>query len=100
MTQCKAKMNAKKTTDGRYQLSTVVLERNHVMSQSKSKHIACHKELSSWSKKIKMMDKAGISLTKNYKIIVVETGGYENITLKENECRNHINKVRNELHGE
>ncbi|XP_018821598.2 putative protein FAR1-RELATED SEQUENCE 10 [Juglans regia] len=100
-TGCKAKINVKQIADARYQLSNVVIEHNDAVSPSMSRHIACHKKLSSWSKKrIEMMDKAGIRSAKNYKAILVEGGGYENLTFGEKECRNHINKICNKLLGE
>jgi hypothetical protein len=46
------------------------------------------------------MDKAGVRLSKIYKALVEEAGGYENIPFREKDCRNYINKVRNELLGE
>jgi zinc finger SWIM domain-containing protein 3 len=46
------------------------------------------------------MDKVGVRPTKNYKALVVEAGGHENLSFGEKDCRNYINKVRNELLGE
>lgn len=50
-TNCKAKLNAKQTVNERYKLSTIILEYNHVVSPSMTRHNACHKKLTSWSKK-------------------------------------------------
>lgn len=47
-----------------------------------------------------MMDKAGVHSTKNYYIMVIEVGGYQNLTFREKEYQKHIKKVRNELLGE
>lgn len=42
---CKAKINAKLCGDGRFTLSIVVLEHNHVVSQSKARYFPRHKKL-------------------------------------------------------
>jgi len=48
---CKAKINAKLTNDGRFTLSTVVLEHTHVVSPSKTRYFTCHKKLDAHVKK-------------------------------------------------
>jgi hypothetical protein len=100
---CKAKINAKLTNDGRFTLSIVMLEHTHVLSPSKARYFICHKKLDSHvkkKKKILVMDKVRVRLSKNYKALVVEAGGLENLSFGEKDCRNYINKVRNELLGE
>jgi hypothetical protein len=99
---CKAKINVKLTNDGRFTLSIVVLEYTHVVSPSKTRYFTCHKKLDAHVKKknLIIMDKAGVRPSKNFKALVVEAGGHENLSFGEKDCRNYINKVRNELLGE
>ncbi|XP_059458326.1 protein FAR1-RELATED SEQUENCE 4-like [Corylus avellana] len=98
---CKAKINAKLSEYGRFTLSSVVLEHTHVVSPSKEKYYRCHKKLNSRVKrKLVQLDDAGVHLSKNYKALTIEVGGYENLPFGEKDCRNYINKVRNELLGE
>lgn len=44
-------------------------------------------------------DKAGIRPRNNFKSLLVEMGGYENLQFGEKDARNYINNVRNELLG-
>jgi hypothetical protein len=95
---CKAEINAKVSLDGRFTLSRVVLEYTHVVSPSKAKYFRCHKKLNSHVKrKIEQLDDAGVRLSKNYKALAIEAGGYENLPFGEKDVRNYINKVRNEF---
>jgi len=81
-------------------LSTVKLEHTHVVSPSKARYFSCHKKLDSHVKrKLEVMDKAGVRSSKNYKALAIEAGGYENLSFGEKDCRNYINKVKNELLG-
>ncbi|XP_062147753.1 uncharacterized protein LOC133856714 [Alnus glutinosa] len=97
----KAKINAKLYYDGRFTLSTVVLEHTHAVSPSKARYFTCHKKLDARVKRrLEVMDKAGVRPSKNYKAFAIEAGGYKNLSFGEKDCRNYINKVRNELLGE
>jgi hypothetical protein len=99
--ECKAKINAKLSEDGRFKLSKVLLEHNHVVSPSKAKYFRCHKKLNAHVKrKLEQLDDAGVRMSKSYKALAIEAGGYENLSFGEKDCRNYINKVRNELLGE
>jgi hypothetical protein len=98
---CKAKINAKLDYDGRFTLSTIVLEHTHAVSPSKARYFTCHKKLDARVKRrLEVMDKAGVRPSKNYKALAIEAGGYENLSFEEKDCRNYINKVKNELLGE
>ena len=98
---CKAKINAKVSLDGRFTLSSVVLEHTHVVSPSKAKYFKCHKKLNFRVKrKLEQLDDAGVRRSKNYEALAIEAGGYENLPFGEKDVRNYINKVRNELLGE
>jgi hypothetical protein len=98
---CKAKINAKLDYDGRFTLSTVVLEHTHAVSPSKARYFTCHKKLDACVKRrLEVMDKAGVRPSKNYKVLAIEAGGYENLSFGEKDCRNYNNKVKNELLGE
>jgi hypothetical protein len=99
--ECKAKINAKLSENGRFKLSKVLLEHNHVVSPSKAKYFRCHKKLNAHVKrKLEQLDDAGVRMSKSYKALAIEAGGYKNLSFGENNCRNYINKVRNELLGE
>ncbi|XP_059455779.1 protein FAR1-RELATED SEQUENCE 5-like [Corylus avellana] len=98
---CKAKINAKLSEDGRFKLSSIVLEHTHVVSPSKAKYFRCHKKLNARVKrKPEQLNEAGVRMSKNYKAPAIEVVGYENLPFGEKDCRNYINKVMNELLGE
>jgi hypothetical protein len=81
---CKAKINAKVSLDGRFTLSSVMLEHTHVVSPSKAKYFRCHKRLNSHVKrKIEQLDDAGVRPNKNYKALAIEADGYENFPFEE-----------------
>jgi hypothetical protein len=98
---CKVKINAKLNQAGRFTLSYVVLEQTHDVSLGKALYFTCHKKLNACVKRrLQVMDKVGVRFSKKYKAFVVEACGYENLPFGEKDCRNYINKVRNELLGE
>jgi hypothetical protein len=98
---CKENINANISLDGRFTLSSVVLERTYVVSSSKAKYFRCHKKLNSHVKrKIEQLDDAGFRQNKNYKSLAIEADGFENLPFEEKDVRNYINKVMNELLGE
>ena len=43
--------------------------------------------------KLEVNDIVGISMHKSYNLAVVETGGYENASFVEMDCRNYIDKI-------
>lgn len=45
-------------------------------------------------RKLEVDDLDGILLHKSYNSVVVEAGGYENITCNEKDCQNYIKQVR------
>jgi len=45
-------------------------------------------------KRLELNDWAGICLNKNFNSLVVEKGGYEQLTFGEKDCRNYIEKAR------
>lgn len=51
-------------------------------------------------KKLLLNDKAGIRMHKNYYTLVVEAGGYENVSFEEKDCRNLVEKERHLKLGE
>ena len=45
-------------------------------------------------RRLELNDKAGIRISKNYKSIVIEAGGFEKLPFGEKDCRNHVDKAR------
>lgn len=66
------------------------------MSLSKAKHIACYKKLPTWLEKIRIEVIVEIHKDINYETMVVKADGCLNLTFRAKECRNHINKFKNE----
>ncbi|KAG6707642.1 hypothetical protein I3842_06G042300 [Carya illinoinensis] len=98
---CKAKINATLSLDGRYKLSTVILEHTHTLSPGKARFFRCNRKMDSAVKKqLDVGDSAGINVSKSFKSFVVKTGGYENLTFGEKDCRNYLDKARQLRLGE
>ena len=70
---CKAKINATCCPDGKFTLTTIVLDHVHTLSPGKARYFRCHKQMDSYVKRrLELNDKAGIHISKNYKSIVIE----------------------------
>ncbi|XP_042423040.1 protein FAR1-RELATED SEQUENCE 4-like [Zingiber officinale] len=94
-TNCKAKINVVIRNDDNFVINNVSLEHNHVLSPGKSWYFRCNKLLDSTTKrKLELNDQAGITLSKSFHSLVVEAGGYENLTFNERKCRNYISEAR------
>ena len=79
----------------RPRLTTVVLDHVHTLSLGKAKYFRCHKQMDSYVKtRLELNDKAEIRISKNYKSIVIEAGGFEKLPFGEKDCRNHVDKAR------
>ncbi|KAJ0972994.1 hypothetical protein J5N97_020953 [Dioscorea zingiberensis] len=94
-TNCQAKINIVVGSDGKFTISRVNLEHNHVLSPQKSRFQKCNKRMDAHVKRrLELNDQAGISLSKNFHTLAVESGGYENLTYTERDCRNYIAQAR------
>ncbi|XP_024642129.1 protein FAR-RED IMPAIRED RESPONSE 1-like [Medicago truncatula] len=94
-TQCRARLNACICLDGRVVVTSVTLDHNHGLSPNKARYFRCNKNMGSHIKrKLEINDQAGINVSRNFRSMVVEANGYENLTFGEKDCRNYIDKVR------
>ncbi|XP_022862652.1 protein FAR-RED IMPAIRED RESPONSE 1-like [Olea europaea var. sylvestris] len=94
-TGCKARISTAFDYQGFWVIRTVHLDHNHKTSPSKSRLFRCNRERSAHVKrKIEVNDLVGIPLHKSFNSVVVEAGGYENLSCVEKDCRNYIEKVR------
>jgi hypothetical protein len=92
---CKARLNACMSLDGTIIITSVVLEHNHQLSPTKARYFKCNKKMGPYMKRrLELNDQAGISVSRNFRSLVVEADGYENLTFGEKDCRNYIDKVR------
>ncbi|XP_028068965.1 protein FAR-RED IMPAIRED RESPONSE 1-like [Camellia sinensis] len=81
--------------DGRYKLTTVVLDHTHDLIPSDSRHFPMNKRIRTPVKRrLEINDEAGIGVSRNFHSIVVEAGGYEALTFDERDVRNHIENAR------
>ncbi|XP_041011383.1 protein FAR1-RELATED SEQUENCE 4-like [Juglans microcarpa x Juglans regia] len=72
---CKAKINAQSSVDGKWFLTTVVLEHNHDFSPGKVRFFKCNKQMDPVMKRrLEWNDRAGITMSKNFNSLVVEAG--------------------------
>ena len=94
-TNCEAKINIIVGNDRYFTISSVNLEHNHALSPHKARFERCNKKMDAYVKRrLELNDQAGIGLSKNFHSLAVESGGYENLTYTEKDCRNYISKAR------
>ncbi|XP_042954728.1 protein FAR1-RELATED SEQUENCE 5-like [Carya illinoinensis] len=95
-TDCKARVNATLSKNDKWVLTTVENVHNHInVSPKKTRLLRSHKFLDEYSQRIlDLNDRAGIRMNKNYYSLVVDAGGFENLTFQEKDCRNFIDKAR------
>ncbi|XP_062149808.1 protein FAR-RED IMPAIRED RESPONSE 1-like [Alnus glutinosa] len=94
-TGCGARIFANLSNDGTWFLSKVELTHNHSLSLGKTRFFRSNKKINDAAKRrFELNDKAGIHLCKNFNSLVVESGGFENLSFGERDCRNYINKAR------
>ena len=83
-------------------LRSMVLDHNHGLSPSKTKFYKYNRIIKPHVKKknLELNDKAGIRMNKSFNSFAVATGGHENLSFLEKDCRNHMEKVRRSHHKE
>ncbi|XP_028085358.1 protein FAR-RED IMPAIRED RESPONSE 1-like [Camellia sinensis] len=92
---CKARVRASLQKDGRYKLTTVVLEHTHDLIPSDSRYFAINKRiLTPVKRKLEVNDVSGIEVARNFHSMVVEAEGYKALTFDERDARNHIENAR------
>ncbi|XP_028073790.1 protein FAR-RED IMPAIRED RESPONSE 1-like [Camellia sinensis] len=92
---CKARVRATLQKDGRYKLTTVVLEHTHDLIPTDSRHFPMNKRILTLVKKrLEVNDAAGIGVARNFHSIVVEAGGYEALMFDEQDARKYIQNAR------
>ncbi|XP_042944828.1 protein FAR1-RELATED SEQUENCE 5-like [Carya illinoinensis] len=93
---CKVKVNATLNCHEKWVFTTIENSHNHItLSPKKSRLLRSHKHLDEYSQRIlKLNDRAGIRMHKNFYSLVVDAGGYENLAFQEKDCRNYIDKAR------
>ena len=94
-TQCKARLNACMYSDGTTKISSVFFEHNHDLSPGKARYFRSNRNIGAQMKRrLELNDQAGINVSRNFRSLVGEANGYENLTFGEKDCRNYIDKVR------
>ncbi|XP_028056267.1 protein FAR1-RELATED SEQUENCE 5-like [Camellia sinensis] len=92
---CKARVRASLQDDGRYKLTTVVLEHTHDLNPTDSRHFTMNKRiLTPVKRRLEVNDTVGIAVARNFHSMVVEAGGYEALTFDERDARNYIKNAR------
>uniref|UniRef100_A0ACD5UTP8 Uncharacterized protein n=1 Tax=Avena sativa TaxID=4498 RepID=A0ACD5UTP8_AVESA len=92
---CKAKVNVVRGKEGKFHISTAILDHNHTLSPHKSQLFRYNKRLDFHVKRrLQLNDRAGIRVNKNFNSFVVAVDGHEKLTFREKECRNYLEKTR------
>lgn len=94
-TDCKARLTASRDSDGRWKITSTILNHNHDMSPSKSRFFPCNRVLApNVKRRLELNDQSGIGVSDTYHAMVVEAGGHENLPFQEIDCRNYVNQIR------
>ncbi|XP_044479705.1 protein FAR-RED IMPAIRED RESPONSE 1-like isoform X2 [Mangifera indica] len=95
-TDCKARIRASIRFDGKWTISSVILDHNHELSSpAKTRYFKSNRIIHpSVKRKLEVNDRAGIRPNKNFNTLIVEAGGAENLPFLQKDCRNYIEKVR------
>ncbi|CAH9107260.1 unnamed protein product [Cuscuta europaea] len=92
---CLARLRARTTYVGSWEISKVQLQHNHPMSPTKSRKFRCNRKVTEQMKrKLEINDVAEIPLHKSFNSAVVEAGGYDELSFIEKDCHNYVDKVR------
>ncbi|XP_024042764.1 protein FAR1-RELATED SEQUENCE 5-like [Citrus clementina] len=99
---CNAKIGGRlDIVSGKWVIGNLILEHNHAVSPTKSRYYRCNRSISPFVKKqLEINEEAGIKMAQSFKSIVVEVGGFENVSFLERDARNHVDKVRRLRLGE
>ncbi|XP_042988761.1 protein FAR1-RELATED SEQUENCE 5-like [Carya illinoinensis] len=95
-TDCKSRVNATLSKNEKWVFTTVENVHNYItVSPKKTRLLRSHKFLDEYSQRIlDLNDRAGIRMNKNFNSLVVDAGGYENLTFQEKDYQNLIDKAR------
>ncbi|OMO50677.1 hypothetical protein COLO4_37939 [Corchorus olitorius] len=94
-TRCEAKIRLILCDEGQFQVPVVELDHDHLLRPGKAHHLKCNRKLIETAKRrLEINDEARIGAGKNYHSLVVEVGGYENVTFNGKDCRNYIEQAR------
>ncbi|KAG2717012.1 hypothetical protein I3843_03G155500 [Carya illinoinensis] len=84
MMGCKPRINVVFNYEGGYTISKVILDHTHTRSPGKARHFRCFKKVDTRViNRLEINDEVEIRLSKNFKFVVVEAGGYENAVVQE-----------------
>jgi hypothetical protein len=73
--------------DGTWFLSKVELKHNHSLSPSKTRFFRSNKKINDTAKrKLELNNRAGIRLSKNFSLLVVECGEFQSLSFGERNC--------------
>ncbi|KAK1276054.1 Protein FAR1-RELATED SEQUENCE 5 [Acorus gramineus] len=100
-TNCKARMQIRTFSDGKWVLDLLVLEHNHEVDPKLSRFHICHRALTAHvMKQLAINDAAGLPPCKTFDALAYEGGGYNNLPYTEQDCWNYLQKVRRLQLGE
>ncbi|KAJ3692024.1 hypothetical protein LUZ60_012374 [Juncus effusus] len=100
-TNCPARVNLVRDLDGKWEISSICLEHNHVFTPRHDNFYRRNRIVSeSIKRQLILNDKAGIRLYKTYESLQIQAGGYENLTYLEKDLRNLMSRWRHSENAE
>ncbi|XP_038707340.1 protein FAR-RED IMPAIRED RESPONSE 1-like [Tripterygium wilfordii] len=98
---CKARLRARLSCEGKWEITSFEDCHNHVLSPSQSRFFICNREINPHvQRQLEINDIAGIRPNKSHSAQVIGAGGHENLTFLQKDTRNLIAKVRRLRMGE
>ncbi|XP_038680907.1 protein FAR-RED IMPAIRED RESPONSE 1-like [Tripterygium wilfordii] len=98
---CKARLRARLSKEGKWEITNFIYDHNHVMSPSKSRYFSCNRLINPHIKRqLEIDDIAGIRANKSHNAQVIGAGGHEKLLFLEQDTRNLLAKTRRLRLGE
>ncbi|XP_028086505.1 protein FAR1-RELATED SEQUENCE 5-like [Camellia sinensis] len=92
---CKAKVRASLQKDGRFMLTTIILEHNHDLFPTDFRHFKSNKRLhTSMKRRLEVNDQAGIGVSSDFHSLVDVVEGYVQLTFDERDCDDYIERAK------
>ena len=73
------------------------LDHNHALSSTKSKYFPAHKYTDINTRKLLLNDQVGVLVSQNIKSVIVNGGGYNNVTYTGRDCGNVIQVQQSDM---
>ncbi|KAL8457450.1 hypothetical protein ACS0TY_035350 [Phlomoides rotata] len=95
VTGCKARITTTLDKNGKWKLTTVVLDHNHPLDPVDSRLMPNYRFINPYNKEVILTnEKAGVPIGRNFTTFALRYGGFSSVPFSEKDCRNLVSKHR------